>query len=400
MARQGSGNWWDEQGEDTGSGVNQGSGYDDQYTAAIQALYQQYYGRDATDDELRTHLANLVAGRGSMAHIEAGLDADAKAKGLGPYAAKATLSAPEDGNWEAWFRNLVGKNTLTSDELKGMTDQLKSAGVEVLTNSSGVSGKIKLPDGTIVDVIKASGAGGNQLIWLTGDSGTSSSSSSDVGLGELMTPFEKTFSFEDFQQVDPFVAPTMEEVIQTPGYRLQLDEGLKALERKASATGTLRTGGTRKALMGAAEDYAQGAYQTAYGNKLTEHNLASNENLTDWQTNYAKAKEEFDTEYNIFEANQAKRFNRLASVAGLGQTAANQLSASNLGYSSQYGSNSSSLSALLSSLITGAGNASASGTVGASNAWTSMWSQLANNASSAAMWYSLLNNQGKYGAAA
>jgi hypothetical protein len=41
----------------------------------------------------------------------------------------------------------------------------------VLRNAAGVAGKIQLPNGQIIDVINAAGAGGNGFQWLTGDGG-------------------------------------------------------------------------------------------------------------------------------------------------------------------------------------------------------------------------------------
>jgi hypothetical protein len=73
-----------------------------------------------------------------------------------------------------------------------------------------------------------------------------------------------------------------------PGYNFRLQQGQQALERSASATGSLFNGGTLK--------------------DLTQYNqdFASNE---------------FGNAYSRFQQNRATKFNQLASIAGLGQQA-------------------------------------------------------------------------------
>lgn len=103
---------------------------------------------------------------------------------------------------------------------------------------------------------------------------------------------------------------------QDPSYQFRLSEGLKALDRQAAARGGLISGGALKA----AQRYGQDAASQEYGNI----------------------------------------WNRLAGLAGVGQTATNQLGAQ----SSQYGAN-------VGNLMTDAANARASGYAGVGNAMTS-----------------------------
>lgn len=88
--------------------------------------------------------------------------------------------------------------------------------------------------------------------------------------------FQKDFSMADFQA--------------DPGYQFRMDEGQKALERSAAAKGGLMSGGTLKAL----DRYSQGV-----------------------------ASDEYSNAYNRFNADRDRRFNRLSSLAGTGQTATN-----------------------------------------------------------------------------
>lgn len=77
-----------------------------------------------------------------------------------------------------------------------------------------------------------------------------------------------------------------------PGYAFRLQEGQKALERSAAAGGRFLGGATLKAL-------------TRYGQ--------------------GQGSQEFGNAYNRFQTNRSTRFNQLAAVAGIGQTASGQL---------------------------------------------------------------------------
>lgn len=106
------------------------------------------------------------------------------------------------------------------------------------------------------------------------------------------------------------------DMYQDPSYKFRLSEGLKALDRQAAARGGLISGGALKA----AQRYGQDVASQEYG--------------TIW--------------------------NRLAGLAGVGQTATNQLG----GAAGAYGSNAGNL-------MTSGAAARASGYVGGANALTS-----------------------------
>ncbi len=108
-----------------------------------------------------------------------------------------------------------------------------------------------------------------------------------------------------------------------PSYKFRLGEGLKALDRQAAARGGLISGGALKA----AQRYGQDVASTEFGNA----------------------------------------YNRLASMAGLGQTATGAMG----GAAGQFGANAGNL-------MTGAGAARASGYVGGANALTSGLGQYMN----------------------
>lgn len=177
-----------------------------------------------------------------------------------------------------------------------------------------------VPNGDYIPQENALGLGSGQNGQFNGQMG---------GYGSLSTPFSQT----NWQQ--------------DPGYAFRLAEGQKALERSGSAKGMTLSGAQQKALTG----YGQGMASQEYGNA-----------------------------YNRYTTDQTNLYNRLAGVAGTGQTAANQIGT--------FGANAANQ---ISSNQLGAGNANAA-------AWTAGTGALSNGLNSWGnynAWNSL--NQGGYG---
>lgn len=110
-----------------------------------------------------------------------------------------------------------------------------------------------------------------------------------------------------------------------PGYEFRMREGLKAIERSGSARGGVLSGGNLKAL----ERFAQGT-----------------------------ASDEYQRVYDRYWNDRSNQFNQWASLAGIGQTAANNTAQLGAQTAGQMANN-----------VVGAGDARASGRVGAANAW-------------------------------
>lgn len=89
-----------------------------------------------------------------------------------------------------------------------------------------------------------------------------------------------------------------------PGYGFRLSEGLKALDRSASARGGLLSGAALKGITRFGQDTASNEFQNAF---------------------------------NRFQVGQGNQFNRLSSVAGLGQTATNALGQAGQNYAGNVG---------------------------------------------------------------
>ncbi len=141
-------------------------------------------------------------------------------------------------------------------------------------------------------------------------------------LGGLQDPkFQQSFNQMSYQS--------------DPGYQFRLDEGNKAINASASSRGMANSGATMKALTRYGQDYASGEYQKAY---------------------------------DRFNNDQTNQFNRLATVAGLGQTSNTQLAQAGSNTATQVGNNGMA-----------AANAQAAGQVGAANAYSGAANQGANS---------------------
>lgn len=127
---------------------------------------------------------------------------------------------------------------------------------------------------------------------------------------------------------------TMDDYKADPGYQFRLGEGQKGIEAAATARGARYSGATLKALA---------------------------------RFNSDQASQEFGNAYNRYNNDVTTRFNRIASVAGVGQTATNFTNAAGQTYASQAGE-----------AIQNAGTARASGYVGTANAINNAVGQIGN----------------------
>ncbi len=156
----------------------------------------------------------------------------------------------------------------------------------------------------------------------------------DEHFGDLLKPFPGKFDFNGAN------------FTQDPSYQWRLKQGMKALQGSAAAKGSALGGGTLKAL----NDYAGGSASQEYG------------------AAYNRAATDYDRAFNTFSQNQGNLYNRLAALAGVGQTAIGNINSAGANYGQQ-GSNILTQSGMnQGNLITQAANASASGYIGAGNA--------------------------------
>lgn len=237
--------------------------------------------------------------------------------------------------------------------------------------SQGAGGGAAGVGGAVAGSAGAGATGGNSPMSMGAGGGTPVGASrgggygvdSGQGFGALMAPWEYEFAFPYFQ------APEGEEVFNDPGYQFRQEQGNKAIQRSAAAQGTVLSPATVKAL----EEYNSGLASQEYGNvynrRLGEHGRA-----------HDQAFNEFSTAYNVFNRNQDVPFNRLAAIAGLGQTSAGQLGAAGSAFGANYGNTAMYGANAASDYMTQGANAQAAGRVGGANAWNSALTNIGNNA--------------------
>lgn len=137
--------------------------------------------------------------------------------------------------------------------------------------------------------------------------------SGQAALGQLnqqMPSLTKNFSMSDFHA--------------DPGYNFAMQQGNQAIERSAAARGGLNSGDTMKAL----DSYSQGL-----------------------------GAQQYQSAYNRFTNNQNNTYNKLSTLAGVGQVANGQVANAGSNAANQIGQNQ-----------IGAANANAAATIGSANA--------------------------------
>jgi hypothetical protein len=145
-----------------------------------------------------------------------------------------------------------------------------------------------------------------------------------------------TNALTKLQAVPDFAAPTASEAQNDPGYAFRVAQGQQAIERSAAARGGVLSGGTAKSL----DAYTQGEASNEYNNVY-------NRDLTTYNTNR----------------------NNLASLAGVGQTATQQLTAAGQNNANALTSISQNDTAAQIAAAENAGNARASGYASQGNIW-------------------------------
>jgi hypothetical protein len=222
------------------------------------------------------------------------------------------------------------------------------------TSATGVSGNGRPQGGGTQAAVQQSGSpfstsnalGGSAVAGGIGAQGTSGVPTVSANGVPLNTQGNLNAASLNEQWATPFNAPTAAQAAATPGEQFEQQQGEQAIQNSAAAQGNLLSGSTLKGLDSYSQNLASTYYQQAYQNALGQ----------------------YQQNYNIFNQNQNTAYNRLASVAGLGQTTAGQLSSSGqnaaaLNTQTQLGSASA-----IGQAQQNAAAATASGYVGSANA--------------------------------
>ncbi len=124
----------------------------------------------------------------------------------------------------------------------------------------------------------------------------------------------EAFSYADFQ------APTAEDIYKDPSYNLRFQQGQSAIENSASARGVIGTGGTIKDFINYGQNFASQEYGNVY-----------NRQQQDYQTNLAKAYNQYQTNY---QTQYTDPYNEAMQTYGANR--ANAVANYNTNYQTQY----------------------------------------------------------------
>lgn len=236
------------------------------FRAQVNAAYQKYYHRDATEGELISHAGNP----GGIDAVIAALEASLPAGGGGG----GTTGGPQGGDFRGWFQGLTGGKPPTPDTLKSLEAQLNANGITIVG-----PGKIRLSSGIIVDVIQNAATGGSAWQWLQNDQGGGGGSAggggspSPAGSASTVSPFlaqlrallmeriaaaEQPVDQNSAQIADPLSA-ARDEVSRGQ------DQERKALAERLYATGSLNSGELTQGIQQSAERNATGLSQLRAG---------------------------------------------------------------------------------------------------------------------------------------
>lgn len=297
-------------------------------------------------------------------------------------------TAPGSGfSWARWDE-LTSQYPGTVAGLQQLVKDHPELGVTIV---GGSQGDIQLPDGQVWDVMNSAGLGGKGWQRLQ-DTGGGQGPTSMAGLGAFgsaLAPWDQQFSHAKFQPPPRFQAPDAKQVFDDQGFQFRLNEGQKALERSAASKGTLLTGGTAKALQRFGQDMASQEYGNVYNRRLGEHQMLYGQTANEWQTDYNKAMGEYNLGREQFYQNQDRPFNKLTSLAGLGQV-------NSPSYAGTYGNLAMGGAGNIGNYWTQAANANAAGGVGGANAWNQAFGNIGNSFMDLGMYYANQNRNSSY----
>lgn len=235
----------------------------------------------------------------------------------------------------------------TPAELVALEQRLNASGITIARNAAGVAGKIRLPNGQIIDVIKSADSGGNGFQWLEG--GGSDSGGSGTGIDpSYLAPYTGTFNPgqdanlpqlpqrpNDFTY-QGFNAPTGESILQDPSFQFRRDQGRDTIENSAAARGVLNSGGTLQNVLDYGQNFASQEYGNIWNRDFANWNQNYSHALDAWNANnavtdelyqlgvgrsnqaYDRAWTQYQNESDLWFKNQSSPFSKIATLASIG----------------------------------------------------------------------------------
>lgn len=324
-------------------------------------------------------IATAVAGSaivgGILQHDAAGKAADAQ-QAASQTAANASLQATKDTNalqWQMYQQNLANQSpylksgNLALSALSGGLGLGNPYNTPTSTATQGNPGIQPVNQGPRTQNISSGDwRGANPQLAVAGDVSTNTATQGvNTGLGTVgssSTPYGPTPTTNYGATPEEMAAANASHVTNgvgdftktfapsdlttDPSYQWRLQQGQMNLDQSAAARGTLGSGQNLRDVV----NYGQGA-----------------------------ASQEYQSAYDRFMNNQNTAYNRLAGLAGVGQTTANNIGTSGQNTASQIGNTTMAGVNAANQANLGGANAGAAGTIGQANAITGGLNNAANN---------------------
>lgn len=256
-----------------------------------------------------------------------------------PTSSDPWATAPADGNWQGWFLRNVQSLPPGPESLASLEAKLTPHGITVVRSGSGVAGKIRLPNGQIVDVGRAFSSGNpSQMAWQWDASGGAGRGYQPVDLSQVsidpsyLAPFSEAQpsprDVPSFVEPGDFQAPTGQSLLQDPSYLWRIEQGRGALENSAAARGVLNSGGTLQDILNYGQKAASQEYSNVWDRAFGVWNANWNNALTKFRTQmdtsdtaYNRAWNQYVDRKDTHYRNQNEPFGKLFQAASLGAMA-------------------------------------------------------------------------------
>lgn len=307
-------------------------------------------GEDHSNDPIYANPGAAAAGVAAGVTTQAGANAAALHQTIpaGATSSGGTSSGGATGRLSMAdiIRRITANQPPTAASLALLESALRNAGYSVQrpTHAGGLPSDDKLIiNGQMYDFISdVGGPGASWSMSMVGGAGGGGGGGDFGGIGPFqyspyqpLAPYQAPapFSYKELEATDPFKAPTMEEVTADPSFQFRLKEGQKALERSASARGTLLTGGTLKDLVNygqeaASQEYDKvyardlGTYQTNFGVKTGTYDRNRANAAEAWNMNANAGAQAYGLNLQNSQGAYDRLFNSAATAYGLNQNAA------------------------------------------------------------------------------
>ncbi len=189
---------------------------------------------------------------------------------------------------------------------------------------------------------------------------------------ELIASPDFNKGYAQYTPYADFVPVTAENLEATPGYQFTRDQGMRATMNSASASGLTGSGAQARGIADYVTGLAQNTYNQQVQNRIAEYNAGLSGHVQNYMTGF-----------NAYQSGIQNAYNRLLGVAQLGQNSAAQQA--NLGTQTAQTIGGNQMAA---------GNAAASGYIGAANALSGGLNTALGGLSNAYLMNSLMSQYG------